>query len=161
MKTTISVRSARRKDIPSIVKFNLAMARETEDLELDEATLYKGVQAVFGHPEKGFYLMCNIDDEPVACLMVTREWSDWRNGTFYWIQSVYVAEKYRRQGVYRELYQYLKKHLSNKSGVAGLRLYVEKNNHPAQITYANLGMQKTDYHIFEEALEKNPAPTEK
>jgi len=145
-----NIRPAEKKDISTIVKFNKAMALETEGLELDTSTLEKGVIAVFEKPEKGFYLVSEIDDEVRACLMITYEWSDWRNGAFYWVQSVYVQKEFRRQGLYKGLYQHIQTLLRNKKDAVGLRLYVEKDNMAAQKTYEKMGMRKTNYQLFEE-----------
>jgi len=158
MSPTRSIRRAEKKDISAIVIFNQAMALETESLVLDEALLLKGVQSVFDNPEKGFYLVCEIDGVIVGSLMITYEWSDWRNGTFYWVQSVYVKKEFRRQGIYKSLYLYLRDEFSQKEEVAGMRLYVEKDNEQAQTTYENLGMKKTNYVLFEEGI-KEAEPT--
>lgn len=149
------IRLAEKRDIEAIVCFNRAMALETEGMDLDLDTLEKGVQAVLEDPEKGFYLVSEIDGQVRACLMVTFEWSDWRNGTFYWVQSVFVDKEYRKQGLYKGLYRHLQRLISEKSEVAGLRLYVEKNNTSAQRTYTKLGMKKTDYLLFEETLKES------
>lgn len=146
--TDISVRAATADDVQLIADWNRAMALETEDKELDPATIEAGVQAAFENPTYGFYLVADVDSKPAGCLMVTREWSDWRNGEFLWVQSVYVAPEYRRMGVYRSLYQHLKK--SAAPNVCGFRLYVEHNNERAQSTYRELGMDATHYQLFEE-----------
>ncbi|MEA3285881.1 MAG: N-acetyltransferase [Candidatus Marinimicrobia bacterium] len=144
-----SVRDATREDILEIVRFNAAMARETEDLDLEPIKLKEGVQAVFEDPLKGFYLVVEHAGKARACLMITTEWSDWRNGHFWWIQSVYVEKEYRNQGLFKALYRYLLDRVESNSAIAGLRLYVEKENILAQQTYEKLGMHKTDYFLYE------------
>lgn len=146
--TDISVRAAIADDVQLIADWNRAMALETEAKILDPATIEAGVQAAFKNPTYGFYLVADVDSQPAGCLMVTREWSDWRNGEFLWVQSVYVAPEYRRMGVYRALYQHLK--TSAAPNVCGFRLYVEHNNESAQSTYRELGMDATHYQLFEE-----------
>ncbi len=126
------------------------MAWETEHKALDEATILRGVQRLIAQPQYGFYLLGEIDNTIAGTLMVTTEWSDWRNGLFWWIQSVYVAPQFRRQGVYRALYEQVKSLADQQPDVCGYRLYVEKDNLTAQTTYENLGMTKTDYLLYEQ-----------
>jgi len=144
----ISVRPAARDDLQKIADWNRAMARETEDKNLEPAVIEAGVQSAFENPTYGFYLVADVDGEPAGCLMVTREWSDWRNGEFLWVQSVYVDPTHRRKGVYRALYQHLKD--SADDSVCGFRLYVEQDNQRAQSTYKSLGMDATHYQLYEE-----------
>ena len=151
MTTEIVIRRATISDISSLVEFNRAMAAETEGKDLAEAILRPGVAGLLDHPEYGFYLIAETaDDEPraVASLMITYEWSDWRNGLFWWIQSVYVTPGWRRHGVYRRMYERVQQ-LSAAEKVCGFRLYVEKENVGAQRTYADLGMTETHYLMFE------------
>ena len=145
----IRIRSARPEDVPSLVRFNHEMARETEGKELDREVLAAGVGAVFAEPARGFYLVAEISGEVIACLMITREWSDWRNGDFWWIQSVYVAPEFRRRGVFRSLYREVANRAGQSDGVCGFRLYVEQDNQEAQATYRHLGMTETAYRMFE------------
>jgi ribosomal protein S18 acetylase RimI-like enzyme len=102
------------------------------------------------NPQMGFYLVVELDNNIQASLMVTTEWSDWRNGMFWWIQSVYVRSAYRRQGLYRELYERVKELAEQEPAVCGFRLYVERDNLTAQKTYQSLGMSETDYRLYEE-----------
>ncbi len=146
----ILIRRAVERDISSIVRFNANMAAETEGLSLDKAILSAGVEAVFNDPKKGFYLIADVDGQARACLMVTVEWSDWRNGLFWWIQSVFVETEFRRMGLFSKMYANLKDSVDNDEYIAGLRLYVEENNHAAQKTYLKQGMYKTHYYLFEE-----------
>lgn len=148
------IRLAEEKDVSILVGFNREMALETEGIVLESEILEKGVQAVLKNPEKGFYLVHEVFGTVRACLMVTFEWSDWRNGTFYWVQSVFVEKEFRQKGLYKDLYTFLQKHIKEKKNVAGLRLYVEKNNRRAQEVYKKLGMIETDYLLFEKSLNK-------
>jgi ribosomal protein S18 acetylase RimI-like enzyme len=102
------------------------------------------------NPQMGFYLVVELDNGIQASLMVTTEWSDWRNGMFWWIQSVYVRPQYRRQGLYRELYERVKELAEQEPAICGFRLYVERDNTAAQQTYRSLGMSETEYKLFEE-----------
>lgn len=147
----LRVRRAAAGDAEAIAGYNRAMARETEALELDPAELLAGVQGLLARPGYGFYLVAETGEGPVGCLLVTYEWSDWRNGVIWWIQSVYVSAPWRRRGVYRRLYESVKGQAAGQ-GVRALRLYVEKDNQPAQRTYGALGMRETAYRIYEEAL---------
>lgn len=144
------IRQALAQDAAELAEFNISMARETESVELIPDVIRAGVEAMIQHPERGFYLVVELDNGIQASLMVTTEWSDWRNGTFWWIQSVYVRPRYRRQGLYRELYERVKELAEQDSSVCGFRLYVERDNDVARQTYRRLGMQETDYRIFEE-----------
>ncbi len=146
----IKVRAANRNDIPAIISFQLSMAMETEGLELDKPVLEQGVTAVFDDPSKGAYFIAEKDSEPVGGLMTTYEWSDWRNGTILWIQSVYVKKEHRKQGIYRKLYEHVKSLvLEQGSPYRGIRLYVDKTNVAAQQVYAKLGMNNHHYEMFE------------
>ncbi|HKJ53782.1 MAG TPA: GNAT family N-acetyltransferase [Gammaproteobacteria bacterium] len=144
------IRRATSQDASELTEFNINMARETEDLELKPEVIGAGVRAMIENPQMGFYLVVELDNNIQASLMVTTEWSDWRNGLFWWIQSVYVRPQYRRQGLYRELYARVKELAEQEPSVCGFRLYVERDNGDAQHTYRSLGMTETDYRIFEE-----------
>lgn len=146
------VRAARPGDAAMLVAFNEAMARETEDLALDRDRLAAGVEAVFADPERGRYVVVEEEGRVVAALMLTREWSDWRNGFFWWIQSVYVRPEARRRGHYRRLYEHVRAEASRDPAVCGLRLYVERENRTARRTYADLGMTETPYRLYEVEL---------
>ena len=149
MKNDLKIRAARRADIDALVEFNAAMARETEHKTLDPEILQPGVTAIFDEPQRGFYLVAESDGEPIGCLMITYEWSDWRNGDWWWLQSVYVVPAHRRGGIFRALYRQVEEKARNTAGVIGLRLYVERENATAQRTYASLGMSETAYRLFE------------
>ena len=148
----ITVRPATNDDATVIADFNRAMATETEHKTLDAATIYAGVRSLVSRPEHGFYLVAETENRVVGCLMVTFEWSDWRNGLFWWIQSVYVHPEYRRRGVFKALYKAVETQAHNTPDVCGLRLYVEQDNDAAQKTYAALGMTETPYRVFESEL---------
>ncbi len=143
------IRKANRKDIPTLVQFNQAMALETESKSLDKETLEMGVVAIFDAPEKGFYIVCELEDKVAACLMITYEWSDWRNGTFWWIQSVYVKKEYRKQGLYKRMYGFIKTLVDSNQDISGIRLYVDNDNAGAKKVYKNLGMKRSNYQMFE------------
>ncbi len=150
MQNHIKVRLAKPMDADRLIEFNLRMAEETEDKQLDSKVLASGVNAILADPKYGFYLVAEVDGEVVGSLMVTTEWSDWRNGRFWWIQSVYVAPKFRRQGVFRALYEDARGRAKNETCVCGCRLYVERDNAPAQIVYSRLGLKETKYKMLEE-----------
>ena len=145
----IVVRKATKSDLNTVVAFNAAMARETEDKTLDMDLLSKGVSAVLAQDGLGFYLMAEMDGRAVGQLMITTEWSDWRNGYFWWIQSVYVDADYRRRGVYSALDSHVRSEARRRGGVCGLRLCVERNNHVAQQVYSSLEMHRSHYDLFE------------
>ena len=147
----ITVRAARPSDAATISVFNLRMAWETEHLRLDPTTVERGVRAVFDQPSRGAYFVAQLGGEVVACLLVTREWSDWRNGDMWWIQSVYVRDDARRQGVFKAIYAQVRA-AAITAGVVALRLYVERANDRAKQTYASLGLSLTDYDIMHESL---------
>jgi ribosomal protein S18 acetylase RimI-like enzyme len=141
---------AEKCDLASLVKFNQLMAWETEQKTLDKIVLCKGVAALVADHNKGFYLVAEQDNNVVGSLMVTTEWSDWRNGVFWWVQSVYISPDFRRQGVYAQLYAEVKILAEQQQNVCGFRLYVEKENLIAQKTYESLGMEKSHYLMYEE-----------
>ena len=149
MSVTIIIRPAMLADAETIGGYNAAMARETEHLELDPQRLLSGVRAVLADSSKGFYFVAEDGGRVVGQMMVTFEWSDWRNGVFWWIQSVYVQPEFRNRGVFRQLYRHVEDRARTDGGVCGLRLYVEKENRNAQRTYERLGMAKTSYDVYE------------
>jgi len=147
----VSIRAATTADLDVLAEFALAMARETEDLALDEATLRAGVAGLLADPARGRSFVLEVDGEPAASLMLTSEWSEWRNGLFWWIQSVYVRPSQRGRGHYRRLHEYVRALAAREPDVCGLRLYVERENTGAQATYRALGMRETHYLLFEES----------
>lgn len=146
----VSIRKAVLADAAVIAVFNQQMALETEHKELIPELVLAGVHSLLTNPAYGFYLVAEHEEQVVGSLMITTEWSDWRNGVFWWVQSVYVQPKSRRQGIYRKLYAAVKALATEQGNVCGFRLYVEKDNQQAQQTYRELGMQITDYRIYEE-----------
>ncbi len=151
----VEIRDARADDAPLLAAWNAAMALETENKRLDPDTVARGVRAVFEKPERARYFVAerandNGAPEPAGTLMLTHEWSDWRSGDWWWIQSVYVAPTHRRRGVYRALYAHVLALAHATPEVCGLRLYVEKHNTDAQRTYASMGMGDAGYLVFEE-----------
>ena len=151
-----TIRIATIDDAPALAEFNRSIALETENLSLIPAVVLSGVKAVFETPARGFYVVAEARADShkslVAALMVTTEWSDWRDGEFWWIQSVYVARPWRRRGLYRLLYNHVKRLAEQDRNVCGFRLYVERENRVAQQTYATLGMVETRYKVFEELV---------
>lgn len=141
------IRAASVADIPFLVDSNAAMARETEQRALDLEVLTRGAQAVLDQPQRGFYLIAERAAAAVGSLLVTYEWSDWRCGDWWWIQSVYVIATARRQGVFRALYAEVERR-ARAAGAVGLRLYVERDNARAQQTYAALGMHEEPYRML-------------
>lgn len=133
-----------------IAEFNQAMAIETEGKELPWDKIHPGINAILQDSSLGFYLVAIEQGEVVGCLAITYEWSDWRNGLFWWIQSVFVPPSHRAKGVFTAMYSHVKDLASSEAGVCGIRLYVEKENTTAQQTYKKLGMIETHYRIMEE-----------
>jgi GNAT superfamily N-acetyltransferase len=148
----IRVREALMSDINALVEFNAAMALETEAKTLDTRVLSAGVAAVLAEPRRGFYLVAENDRELAGCLMITYEWSDWRNGDWWWLQSVYVRPEQRRHGVFRALYAEVERLATARPDVVGVRLYVERENRHAQKTYASLGMHEEHYLLYGKPL---------
>ncbi|MDQ3684748.1 MAG: GNAT family N-acetyltransferase [Acidobacteriota bacterium] len=150
----INLRLAAEHDVDALVSFNRAMARETEAKELAVETLTAGVRNLLRNDQYGFYVVAEASDaagrkEVVGSLMVTYEWSDWRDAVFWWIQSVYVVPEFRRRGIYRRLYEFVKNKAA-EGNVCGFRLYVEQENVAAQRTYERLVMAEAHYKMYEE-----------
>ena len=145
----VKIRLANSSDIDALTELNRGIARETEDRELDYETIYNGVKQFLDQDRYGFYTVAETKGKVVGSLMITYEWSDWRNGVIWWIQSVYVAAGMRRQGVYTALYENVQALAVEAGDVRAFRLYVEKDNDIAQKAYRKLGMDETDYRIFE------------
>lgn len=147
----MNIRLATEKDATALVDFNQAMAMETEGKSLDRDVLEKGVRAVFHDSKKGSYVVAEDNGAIIGGLMVTYEWSDWRNGWFWWIQSVYILPEARGGGIYSRMYAFVKEMAAkDEEGVCGFRLYVEKDNERAQKVYSKLGMTASDYLMYEE-----------
>ncbi len=146
----MNIRLANHHDANSLVDFNQAMALETEGKELDGDTLRQGVNAVFSDEQKGFYVVAESDGSIFGGLMVTYEWSDWRNAWFWWIQSVYIRPEARGQRIYAQLYDFVKAKAAENGNVCGFRLYVENENSLAQRVYERVGMEASHYLMYEE-----------
>lgn len=150
----IQIQRAQKHDAEAIADFQQRMAWETEEKKLDMAVVLPAVEAVFDDPEKGFYLVAKSGDQTVASLLITFEWSDWRNSQIWYIQSVYVLADFRRQGIYRKMYDFVigkaKEH-----EVRFVRLYVETENERAQSVYQNLGMKRLPYYMYQTDLTKD------
>lgn len=144
----MNIRTAKREDAETIISFQQNMAMETEGMKLDDNLIGAGVNAVFGEPTKGTYYVAEENGKVVASLMITYEWSDWRNSNIWWFQSVYVLPEARRSGIFRKMYNYVKAE-AQKQGIPGLRLYVEKDNLRAQQTYEAMGMDGEHYRLYE------------
>ncbi len=145
----IYIRQAGPDDADVIVGFQMAMAREVEDTELDPATIAAGVRTELADPALGPYWLAEIAGEVAGCMQVTPEWSDWRNGTIWWIQSVYVRPACRGRGVFKRLFSHVKQMVADNDAYKGLRLYVDKRNVRAQRVYEKLGMDGEHYHMYE------------
>lgn len=139
------------EDIENIAQFQVDMAMESEGTQLDKDTVTKGVSAAMADENKGLYYIARVDGKAVGSLMLTREWSDWNNGWYWWIQSVYVEPDYRRQGVYKSMYQAVCTD-AKQQNIAQVRLYVDKTNTRGQKVYSSLGMQESHYLIYETTL---------
>ena len=150
MTEKLFIRHATVEDIDTLVDFNQAMASETEDKVLDKEVLTAGVGHLFDHSEDGFYLIAEMVGRPVGSLLVTYEWSDWRNGRIWWIQSVYTVPERRGQGIYRTLYDRVRQLAKQQGNVRGFRLYAESDNQTAHRTYRAVGMQEARYRMFEQ-----------
>ena len=149
MTPQIEVRRALPADLETVVAFNLAMALETEGKSLEQGSVRKGVAAVLNSDQLGIYQLAEINHRAVGQLLITTEWSDWRNGYFWWLQSVYVAPDCRRRGVYRALDDSVRNEARRHGNVCGLRLYVDRDNHIAQRVYGSLGMAPSHYDMYE------------
>jgi GNAT superfamily N-acetyltransferase len=149
----LAIRSAAFADVPVIAEYNRRLALETEHTDLELGTLTAGVVAVIMDPERRgpYYLACDGNDI-IGQLQVTFEWSDWRNGWYWWIQSVYVRDDYRGQGVFRMLYEHVREKAKAASDVVGIRLYVERDNRAAQETYRKMGMGDMPFFLMQEML---------
>ena len=147
----LTITRGNSSDIDAIVRFQADLAMESEGTLLDVDRLTLGVTSAINDEQKGTYLVARANDTPIGSLMVTREWSDWNNMWYWWIQSVYVMPEYRNQGVYRAMYNTLKD-MAQEKGVSQIRLYADKDNVSAQQVYQRLGMHESHYLIFEESI---------
>ena len=152
MKIEFHIREAIPADVDVIVDFNARIAHETEGKNLSHEVLREGIRALEGDPGRGRYLVACTPQRVVGQLMVTTEWSDWRNGIWWWIQSVYVHPEYRGHGIFRALYRHVEQQARDRPDVVGLRLYVHRDNATAQQVYGRLGMQDTEYLVYESEI---------
>lgn len=143
------IRIATIDDCDTITLFNTNLAQETEGIELDKETLKRGVKTTISSPDKGVYFVYEEDNQIIGQMMITNEWSDWRNGYFWWIQSVYIHQDHRKKGVFQSLYNHIKNLVEQDSSLCGLRLYVENKNETAKETYKKLGLKETYYLLYE------------
>jgi GNAT superfamily N-acetyltransferase len=149
MDSMIEIRKAKLSDTERIVELQLQMAYETEGLSLDKTVVTKGVQGVFQQPDRGTYWIAEDKGKILAVFLAVPEWSDWRNATVLWIHSLYVIPEARKKGVFSKLYRNLKTQVEQSPDLAGLRLYVDKQNESAQKVYEKLGMNKHHYELYE------------
>jgi GNAT superfamily N-acetyltransferase len=145
----ITIRNANSTDATFIAKSQIEMAKESENLILDEGTVATGVSAVFANPAMGGYVIAESSGTLVGCALMLYEWSDWRNGNVIWVHSVFVIPELRRAGVFRAMYTHLKEKVSRDPGLRGIRLYVERKNDVAQKVYESIGMSKEHYEMYE------------
>lgn len=146
---TVEIRTATLADVPVIAQFNICIAQETENHTLDPDRITRGVAALVSDPAKGIYYVAVVEREVVGQVLITCEWSDWRNGTFWWLQSVYVKREFRARGIFKALFAHVFKLARQRQDVCGLRLYMHRDNATARQAYERLGMQQTNYQVFE------------
>jgi len=154
----IQIRLAHLQDAPVLAQFNACLAAETETLRLDLSVLFAGVSALLHDPAKGRYFVAEINGNVVGQLMITYEWSDWRNGNIWWIQSVYVRPESRRTGVFRRLFEHVRQLARAEKNVPALRLYMHADNARARQTYEHLGFRPTHYEVFEFDIPRPATP---
>lgn len=155
MDHSIRIRRATRNDREALIQFNKGLAAETEDTRLSQPLLSAGVDAVLDDSEKGFYFVADVDGVSVGGLLITTEWSDWRNAYFWWIQSVYVEPAHRKRGVYSCLHEHVIREAKTSGDVCGVRLYVDRDNDRARRTYERLGMSRARYDLYEVPIGEN------
>lgn len=151
MKNKIEITIGTTADIETIAQFQINMAMESEGYKLNQEQIVRGVSAVMSDANKGTYHVARVDGIAVGSLLLTREWSDWNNCWYWWVQSVYVMPQYREQGIYRTMYSHVKG-MAQSENVSQVRLYVDKSNYSAQRVYQKLGMQECHYLMYEEVI---------
>jgi len=149
MNELFTFRNADLKDAPIIASFQVKMAWETEKYKLNYDIVIKGVEAVFNDPNKGKYYVVEYKNNIIACLLITYEWSDWRNGTVLWIHSLYVEKEFRKKGIFKMMFTYIKDMVNENENYKGIRLYVDKSNENAINVYKKIGMNDDHYKLFE------------
>lgn len=152
----ITIRTATIKDAATIAVFNIRMALETENLRLDPNTIERGVKRLFEDRSRGEYYVAETGAEVVGCLLITHEWSDWRDGDMWWIQSVYVAPEARKLGVFKALFAHVER-LAREAEAVAIRLYVDRHNERAKQTYRKMGMELTEYDVMHKSLDGGSA----
>ena len=145
----ITIQKALPKHIDILIDFQQRLAFESEGVTLEATTLRKGMEAMFADPGKGFYYIASDGDEIVGCHSITYEWSDWRNGMAWWLQSVYVRESHRKKGVFKVMYDNVISMIKKDPNLIALRLYVDKSNESAMKVYASMGMDGSHYTVYE------------
>jgi GNAT superfamily N-acetyltransferase len=148
----MNIRQAHAGDADIVAQFNVALAKESEQLDLEPGRVKAGVAALLRDPAKGLYFVAEEAGAVVGQLLITHEWSDWRNGDFWWLQSVYVRPDFRRRGVFQALFDHVLKRAAQQADVCGLRLYVDTRNAPARKVYERLGLKETHYHVLEHLI---------
>jgi len=148
-KMEVKLKKATFSDIDLLVSFQYELAKETENLLLDKKILKQGISNLLEDDAKGMYWVAEIESQKIGCVMIQKEWSDWRNGTVFWIHSVYVDKIYRKKGVFRSMYSFFQEMVRNDNSLKGLRLYVDKTNKNAIKTYAAMGMSREHYDLYE------------
>lgn len=146
---SLNFREAKFSDHSRLVEFQIALAWETEKLKLDPETCRLGVEAILKNPQLGQYYIAERQNEPIGCLLIIREWSDWRNGVVWWIHGVYLMSQERKNGVFSKFYHFIQNLGKEQEKIRGLRLYVDKTNLPAQAVYRKLGMTNQHYDLYE------------
>lgn len=146
--SNLHIRTGKPSDVATLAIFNIRLAQETESIRLNPGTVERGVRGVFEDPSRGTYYVAEIDGTVVGCLMITHEWSDWRAGDMWWVQSVYVHADHRRRGVFKALWSHVHKE-ARSAGAVAIRLYVEGHNEKAKKTYSSLGMSSAGYEVWE------------
>jgi ribosomal protein S18 acetylase RimI-like enzyme len=154
----VRIRKATLGDVVTIVEFNTQLAHETEGLLLDNALVRHGVEDVLADPQKGSYWLAEVNGMIVGQLLVTSEWSDWRDGFFWWIQSLFVKKEWRSRGIFQALFEFLHEQAAEHPEVCGVRLYVEAQNSRAKRVYQMIGMERTRYEVYEMDFRKTPPP---
>jgi GNAT superfamily N-acetyltransferase len=154
----MEIRQAQPQDAEVIARFNVALASESENLALDPSVVRPGVEAVLRDWSKGVYFVAVAEGQIAGQVMITYEWSDWRNGNIWWLQSVYVDKKFRRRGIFKALFNHVIAEAERRSDVCTVRLYMDQHNEAARGTYERLGMKQTNYVVFETEIERANIP---
>ncbi len=150
LKEQIFIQEANLADASMIATLQIKMAKETEDFDLNAATVNQGVAALLQDPHKGtYYKFTSASEEIIGCVLITKEWSDWRNGNILWIQSLYIESEFRGKGIFSEVYRFFQQQVQQSDSLRGIRLYVDKSNQKAVAVYKAIGMNNQHYEMFE------------